>query len=629
MRYIYQSEVQDGRDNFVAGASVTVTRAGGTTKASIYSALTGGTVDSDGIITTGTDGTFAFYVDEDDYSHSQQFRIVWSKSGFTSETWDYIQIFPDGDRTLLTSSTVDQGDANIVGTLAWHVADASTDPATVTVLPGTYKITTNIVVATTMNLNIKKGIFKPDASKTLTIESPGHIICGQDQQIVDLTNNSTNPLLFADGGIVYPEWWGAYNDSTNGDTTADALQACITSLASVSYGAEIKLNGEYLSDTQLTIAFSGLKISGTGDFYTRILFTGCSGILINQVHNITLQGFEIAAGVRHTVTPNAYLGLDIAGVTGTRPTNIIIRDVYIDGFLTAIESNWIGSSVFDNVSTNYGHTGLLALGISINNVVTNCSFVGDGVAGGIGISFNDTTNASEGWMIDNTLVYNNQYGIYGVGMSFVYIANCILDYNSGYGVYIGDTGSASLDWVITGNYISMSGAATAGVGIDDGTAHSQRAGHKITDNKFIVYSGETCTNGIITIDDEVKNTVISGNSFVGFATYDIRISDNDTGSTIITNNQCISSGPTYNIYAPAGGLIANNIGTVSGLEDLTYVKIGNTKHTYAVAAPESGAWIRGDICWNIEPSAGGTVGWVCTTAGSPGTWKIFGGAIEA
>ena len=67
MRYIYQNEVQDGRGNFVAGATVTVSLAGGATAASIYTAFTGGTVDADGIITTGTDGTFTFYVDEDDY----------------------------------------------------------------------------------------------------------------------------------------------------------------------------------------------------------------------------------------------------------------------------------------------------------------------------------------------------------------------------------------------------------------------------------------------------------------------------------------------------------------------------------------------------------------------------------
>lgn len=26
----------------------------------------------------------------------------------------------------------------------------------------------------------------------------------------------------------------------------------------------------------------------------------------------------------------------------------------------------------------------------------------------------------------------------------------------------------------------------------------------------------------------------------------------------------------------------------------------------------------------MDPTAGGVMGWVCTTAGSPGTWKTFG-----
>ena len=147
MRYIYQNVVQDGRGNFVASATVTVTLAGGTTKASIYSALTGGTVDADGIITTGTDGTFTFYVDEANYSHSQQFRIVWSKSGFTSETWDYIQIFPDGDRTAITDSTADQGDSSVVGTIAWHIADAAGSAVAINLLYGTYKIATKLTIA--------------------------------------------------------------------------------------------------------------------------------------------------------------------------------------------------------------------------------------------------------------------------------------------------------------------------------------------------------------------------------------------------------------------------------------------------------------------------------------------------
>ncbi|MAE62119.1 MAG: hypothetical protein CMJ49_12270 [Planctomycetaceae bacterium] len=47
----------------------------------------------------------------------------------------------------------------------------------------------------------------------------------------------------------------------------------------------------------------------------------------------------------------------------------------------------------------------------------------------------------------------------------------------------------------------------------------------------------------------------------------------------------------------------------------------------AAAAPVDGEHARGDIVWNVAPSAGGHVGWVCTEPGTPGTWKPFG-AIE-
>jgi hypothetical protein len=41
------------------------------------------------------------------------------------------------------------------------------------------------------------------------------------------------------------------------------------------------------------------------------------------------------------------------------------------------------------------------------------------------------------------------------------------------------------------------------------------------------------------------------------------------------------------------------------------------------AAPTAGTWKRGDVVMNSTPSAGGTPGWVCTTAGTPGTWKAM------
>jgi hypothetical protein len=50
----------------------------------------------------------------------------------------------------------------------------------------------------------------------------------------------------------------------------------------------------------------------------------------------------------------------------------------------------------------------------------------------------------------------------------------------------------------------------------------------------------------------------------------------------------------------------------------------SARYGAATAAPTTGIWARGDIVWNSEPSAAGYIGFVCVTAGEPGTWKGFG-----
>ena len=42
------------------------------------------------------------------------------------------------------------------------------------------------------------------------------------------------------------------------------------------------------------------------------------------------------------------------------------------------------------------------------------------------------------------------------------------------------------------------------------------------------------------------------------------------------------------------------------------------------AAPASGTYTAGEIIFNSAPTSGGYIGWVCTSGGSPGTWKTFG-----
>ena len=83
----------------------------------------------------------------------------------------------------------------------------------------------------------------------------------------------------------------------------------------------------------------------------------------------------------------------------------------------------------------------------------------------------------------------------------------------------------------------------------------------------------------------------------------------------------------YRIYFPSGTSAEVYIGPIT-IHDgggilLPSYKEGR-KTIFASSVPTTGTWARGDIAWSEVPSASGTVGWICVSAGSPGTWKTFG-----
>ena len=51
----------------------------------------------------------------------------------------------------------------------------------------------------------------------------------------------------------------------------------------------------------------------------------------------------------------------------------------------------------------------------------------------------------------------------------------------------------------------------------------------------------------------------------------------------------------------------------------------NTHEVFTASAPPTtgSGWAPGDIVWNSAPTAGGTPGWVCTSAAGSGTWKAM------
>lgn len=49
---------------------------------------------------------------------------------------------------------------------------------------------------------------------------------------------------------------------------------------------------------------------------------------------------------------------------------------------------------------------------------------------------------------------------------------------------------------------------------------------------------------------------------------------------------------------------------------------------YVSAPPTNGTWALGDMAWNKNPLTSGIIGWVCTVAGTPGTWRVIKHSAE-
>jgi len=183
-------------------------------------------------------------------------------------------------------------------------------------------------------------------------------------------------------------------------------------------------------------------------------------------------------------------------------------------------------------------------------------------------------------------------------------------------------------------------ACIAGAGVQDSV---------ISNNQFenICTSGVTSTVDLSAIYLTYKSdkNVITGNSFgIGASTPRFYIAIVSAGTSplkiptgnIITGNTFLrQTTGLFNIVNTFSSedyqcenIISGNIslagasqGMVSGA--VYFSNEGGNKVAHDNAAPVAGTFAVGDKCWNTIPSAGGTPGWVCTTAGTPGTWKAM------
>ena len=139
----------------------------------------------------------------------------------------------------------------------------------------------------------------------------------------------------------------------------------------------------------------------------------------------------------------------------------------------------------------------------------------------------------------------------------------------------------------------------------------------------------------LSILSTTQNLVISGNSFNqnadSLSKYCVNIG-NSVDGIVISNNEFYDAVDGAIFMSDFGGSFDNVVSAnyfasgittrVSSAHSSTTIA-GNTVG-YSSAAPTTGTFRQGDIFFNTGAASAGYAGWICTVAGTPGTWNTFG-----
>ena len=86
-RFIRNGVFKDGEGRVVEAGTITVFLAGTSTAAVVYPTSSGGSAIADAKVTTLSDGTFSFYVDNSDYASTQLFDIQLSRADLSTKKY--------------------------------------------------------------------------------------------------------------------------------------------------------------------------------------------------------------------------------------------------------------------------------------------------------------------------------------------------------------------------------------------------------------------------------------------------------------------------------------------------------------------------------------------------------------
>lgn len=498
--------------------------------------------------------------------------------------------------------------------------------------------------------------------------------------------NTLNAQVSALGGLVYNVVaYGA--DPTGVADSTSAIQSAV-SAAVANQGIVIFSNGIYkLTDTITISGTCYITSDGAGQGVTLFQTTvsksffniSSSYVRITDL-KMDFQGASATNAMIYRATP----------ATAVYLSGIVIQRCQFysttSKSFTAISLPAIQASSISDCTTTGSAT------ITVNFVVLNCPqnvIIARNFCTSCATSVALSTSISGGTTLNIIIEQNTITAVYADAISTEYCSNVFINNNyfknfrSTTTVYyavktLAGPGSKAEFLNIVGNLIDNNGSASS---TKNGGIYARSCAYlNISRNNFIygycpIYiagrssSGTSHSNinildnilyrpfdGAIYTEDFFGTCAVRGNTIIDVvsntSSTDASAIRNTSVSSIsncmlVSNNSVATDGITGYTYKNSFGYFLTNGSstqrTVLQGNDLVLASSPFSATSYTVAyedinglrtfnavsaAPTSGTWKVGDKVILSTPTAGGYIGYVCTTAGSPGTWKGFG-AIQA
>ena len=454
-----------------------------------------------------------------------------------------------------------------------------------------------------------------------------------DMFIIELANNEVIAELIIDDELKITQL-GINSDATNNTTKMQAALSYISTNSNI----KLKINKAFSVNT---IDFTGINhvtIEGNNK-QTGINVIGADGVGVtlntnlNTFINLNLHTSSAITLVEITGTYNHFINCRFIGSADS-------NGVYIN-------DKW--SNVFDDCEIREFNKCIYLNGQANFTVFNNCVIIANDTSS----SYTVQINGGDEVIFDNCEIEKGVNNIYVTDGQCSFTNNYIEGASGNYAVELrgGNT-------VFTNNYFSNSKIAKY---TNNKLTLSHNIIRKVQEDGYLLYPMESDIGYLVVENNVLKDTngrimnvnfgnrndavprYYNGSGFAnGTANDYIYVNQNDCFTVepagknyvYIRKNNLLQGGTT-SILPPTTtvGLQAGQTFGDRNRNKLLFYNaylgkwvdfMGNTPSEKRTSAPSSGTWQTGDIVFNSSPSAGGTIGWVCVSGGTPGTWKTFG-----